>query len=108
MLKAIALWLLRWLEGALDPEAQARLEALKQKVADAEAEEKRLLAEIAERQELNRQLGLERANIQLENRLEEARIDELIARRQGLAQTAKEAQEHLDSLSDRDRVRVDL
>jgi|ERR1041384_2644198 len=101
MLRAIAIWILGWLETSLDPELGARVKALKDRAAELEAERTRLMAEVAVRQK-----EIDGLNLTLSEDL--AKRNELeTAIQRSKDETAKKLAE-LDSLSEHDRVRVDL
>lgn len=101
MLRAIALKILEWLEESLDPEAKARADALRAKVADQELERAKLMEQIrvGERELMRLSQTL------TDNRAKEVELNEAIRRSKEAAE-AKKAE--LDALPARDRVRLDV
>lgn len=100
-MRQIVLWLLRWLETSLDPDLQLRIQQFEAKVAAAEVEEKRLLGEIEKSRIKLTELALEFSD----NQRKAVELDSQIAHAKEVAE-AKKAE--LDSLSDREKVRLDL
>lgn len=101
MLRAIVLKILAWLEQSLDPDLQERLKAYHLKVEAAEAEEKRLLAEIeaskTKLEDLSREFtDNQRRRLELENAILGAKAE------------AEKKKAELDALSDRDLLRRGL
>lgn len=101
MLRALALFILKWMEGQLDPEAQARVEVLRNKAKALEAEEVRLLAEVEAGEKKIAALG-----VPLKEDLEKRKELEAAIERSKAEMEKKLAE--LDSLSEHDGVRLDV
>lgn len=100
-MRQIVLYLLRWLEQSLDTDLQVRIQAYDLKVKAAEAEETRLLKEIEASRAKLASLALEFS----ENQRKAIEIENQIAHAKEAAEARKA---ELDTLTDRDRVRVDF
>lgn len=74
MLRAFVLYLLELLKESLDPELKARVEVARGKAAALEIERVRLLADVAEGERVNAELGKQR----LVNALEREKLEEAI------------------------------
>lgn len=101
MLRFIALQLLGWIEGLLDPDLQSRIQVLRDKASALEVERARFLEEIAEGERVNLHLN----EIIRANNGERQRLDgEIEQAKKVLAEKLAD----LDALRGDDRLRVGL